>query len=174
MTCAEASRQWKSPGSASAGSARRQRPPPTHFSCGKSIRKKSAASICKSRRQARGRQLLRIAPRQSRSDGARTFPTCSCDNWSARTADSRVTLADGQQMAIFDASQKYLAEGTPLVICGQRIRLRLVPDWCSEGPAPSRSARAIAEVTSAFTVRIWSAWSTAAAFSGGTECDAPS
>jgi aconitate hydratase len=46
-----------------------------------------------------------------------------------------VHLPDGEEMTIFDASQRYLAEGTPtIVIAGQEYGSGSSRDWAAKGP----------------------------------------
>ena len=46
-----------------------------------------------------------------------------------------VHLPDGEEMTIFDASQRYLAEGTPLiVIAGKEYGSGSSRDWAAKGP----------------------------------------
>ena len=73
-----------------------------------------------------------------------TFANVRLKNLLAPGTEGGVTrhLPDGALMSIFDASEKYAAEGVPLVDPrGQGVRLRLVARLGGEGAAPARRAR---------------------------------
>ena len=51
-------------------------------------------------------------------------------------------LPDGAEMSIFEASEKYIAEGVPLVIlAGKEYGSGSSRDWAAKGPAPAGRAR---------------------------------
>ena len=53
-----------------------------------------------------------------------------------------VHLPAGEEMTIFAASQRYLAEGTPLiVIAGKEYGSGSSRDWAAKGPSSSASGR---------------------------------
>jgi aconitate hydratase len=57
-----------------------------------------------------------------------------------------VHLPDGEEMTIFDASQRYLAEGTPtIVIAGKEYGSGSSRDWAAKGPNLLGVRAAIAE-----------------------------
>ncbi len=87
-----------------------------------------------------GLQQLRLAPRQPRSDDARHLrQRAHQEPDAAANADgSRVeggyTLYKGEQMAIYDAAMKHIADGTPTVIfAGEEYGTGSSRDWAAKG-----------------------------------------
>ena len=102
---------------------------------------------------ARGRairlQLVRRQARQSRGDDWGTFANLRLRNLLAPGTEGGVTihLPDGEQMSIFDASERYATEGVPLVVlAGREYGSGSSRDWAAKGPSllgvPRRSQRA--------------------------------
>ena len=71
-----------------------------------------------------------------------------------------IHLPTGEQMAIYDAAERYQAEGTPLVVlAGKEYGTGSSRDWAAKGTL-LLGVRAVhrRELTSASTARTWSAW----------------
>jgi aconitate hydratase len=65
-----------------------------------------------------------------------TFANIRLRNQLAPGTEGGVTVKDGQQMSIYDASQAYQAEGTPLVIlAGKEYGSGSSRDWAAKGTA---------------------------------------
>ena len=95
-----------------------------------------------------------VEPREFNSYGARrghhevmmrgTFANIRLRNLLTPDAEGNVTehLPSGERMSIFDAAQRYVAEGTPLVAPGrQGVRLGLVARLGRQGALSARRAR---------------------------------
>ena len=66
---------------------------------------------------------------------------------------------DGEQTSIFDAAMAYQDPGTPLVIFGgEQYGAGSSRDWAAKGTALLGVKAVIAETSSVFTARTWSAW----------------
>ena len=82
-------------------------------------------------------QLLRRAPRQSRSDDARHLrqhPPAQPAGAGHRGRRHRARARRGEQMSIFDAAMRYKQEGTPLVIlAGKEYGTGSSRDWAAKG-----------------------------------------
>jgi aconitate hydratase len=87
-----------------------------------------------------------VAPKDFNSYGSRrgnhevmirgTFANIRLRNQLAPGTEGGVTVKDGQQMSIYDASQAYQAEGTPLVIlAGKEYGSGSSRDWAAKGTA---------------------------------------
>ena len=87
-----------------------------------------------------------VAPKDFNSYGSRrgnhevmirgTFANIRLRNQLAPGTEGGVTVKDGQQMPIYDASQAYQAEGTPLVIlAGKEYGSGSSRDWAAKGTA---------------------------------------
>ncbi len=70
-------------------------------------------------------------------------PTSACaTNWSQTEGGFTRHLPTNTEMSIFDASEKYRADGNAARhSCGQRVRLRVVPRLGRERPGPARRPR---------------------------------
>ena len=92
----------------------------------------------RARRRAEGLQLVRLAARQPRGDGARHVrerPPAEPARARAPRARGRCTCPRGEETTIYDASVRYLAEGTPLiVIAGKEYGSGSSRDWAAKGP----------------------------------------
>ena len=84
-----------------------------------------------------GLQLLRLAARQPRGDGARHVR----ERPPAQPARARLrghvdgAPPDGEEMTIFAAAERYLAEGTPtIVLAGKEYGSGSSRDWAAKGP----------------------------------------
>ena len=85
-----------------------------------------------------GLQLVRLAPRQPRGDGARHVR----ERPAAQPARARLggnldgaPSRTGEEMTIFDAAERYLAEGTPtIVLAGKEYGSGSSRDWAAKGP----------------------------------------
>ena len=89
-------------------------------------------------------QLVRLPPRQPRGDGARHVRERPAANLLVPGTEGTWTvhLPAGEEMTIFEAAERYLAEGTPPIVHRrQGVRLRLVARLGGEGPEPARRAR---------------------------------
>ena len=78
-----------------------------------------------------------------RSDGARHICQRPAAKQDGPNLEGGFTkhLPDGAEMTIFEASEKYIAEGVPLGNSGgQRIRIRFVPRLGGERPAAAGSS----------------------------------
>jgi aconitate hydratase len=65
-----------------------------------------------------------------------TFANIRLRNQLAPGTEGGVTIKDGQQLSIYDASQAYQAEGTPLVIlAGKEYGSGSSRDWAAKGTA---------------------------------------
>jgi aconitate hydratase len=65
-----------------------------------------------------------------------TFANIRLRNQLAPGTEGGVTVKDGQQLSIYDASQAYQAEGTPLVIlAGKEYGSGSSRDWAAKGTA---------------------------------------
>jgi aconitate hydratase len=65
-----------------------------------------------------------------------TFANIRLRNQLAPGTEGGVTVKDGEQLAIYDASQAYQAEGTPLVIlAGKEYGSGSSRDWAAKGTA---------------------------------------
>src|SRR6204780_2022454 len=63
-----------------------------------------------------------------------TFANIRLRNQLAPGTEGGVTVADGEQMAIYDASRKYLKEGTPLIVLGgKEYGSGSSRDWAAKG-----------------------------------------
>jgi aconitate hydratase len=87
-----------------------------------------------------------VAPKDFNSYGSRrgnhevmirgTFANIRLRNQLAPGTEGGVTVKDGQQLSIYDASQAYQAEGTPLVIlAGKEYGSGSSRDWAAKGTA---------------------------------------
>src|SRR4051812_35673865 len=87
-----------------------------------------------------------VAPKDFNSYGSRrgnhevmirgTFANIRLRNQLAPGTEGGVTIKDGQQLSIYDASQAYQAEGTPLVIlAGKEYGSGSSRDWAAKGTA---------------------------------------
>ena len=99
----------------------------------------------RARRRAKGLQLVRLATRQPRGHGARHVRKRPAP----QPARSRLgrdvdgALPSGEEMTIFEAAERYRAEGTPLVVlAGKEYGSGSSRDWAAKGPeAPRRACR---------------------------------
>ena len=82
-----------------------------------------------------GLQLLRLAPRQPRGDGARhvrQHPPAQPARAGHR--GRRDAVKDGEEMSIYDAAMAYAEEGTPLVVlAGKEYGSGSSRDWAAKG-----------------------------------------
>ena len=77
----------------------------------------------------------------------------------ASRAASPVSQPGGEQMTIYDAAMKYIAEGMPTVIfAGEEYGTGSSRDWAAKGPSCWASRRWSRAASSASTARTWSAW----------------
>ena len=118
---------------------RQQRHHRSHFAGGIDQAEQPGGTVPhRSRSAAGGLQLLRIAPRQSRSHDARYLrQRAAAQQAGARIAraPSPSTCPIGEEMSIFDASEKYRAEGTPLIVlAGKEYGSGSSRDWAAKGP----------------------------------------
>ena len=68
-------------------------------------------------------------------------------------------LPTNTEMSIFEASEKYRAEGTPLlIVAGKEYGSGSSRDWAAKVRHCSECELSSPRATSAFTGRIWSAW----------------
>ena len=116
-----------------------------HISPAGSIKKDGPAGkyLAGARRQAGGLQLLRLAPRQSRSHGARHVRQ-RAPAQQAGEHRRRIHPAPARRRGNVDLRrlEKYLAEGTPLVIlAGKEYGSGSSRDWAAKGPLPAGRAR---------------------------------
>ncbi len=90
----------------------------------------------RSRRRAQGLQLVRRAARQPRGDGARHVRERAAAQQARRGGGTwTVHVPSGEEMTIFEASERYLAEGTPLVVlAGKEYGSGSSRDWAAKGP----------------------------------------
>ena len=91
----------------------------------------------RARRRAARLQLLRRAPRQPRGHGARHVrqhpPAQRARRRHARAATPK-HLPSGEQLTIFDAAERYRAEGVPLVaLVGKEYGSGSSRDWAAKG-----------------------------------------
>ena len=110
-----------------------------HISPAGSIKLDSPAGALpdRPRRRAGRLQLLRRPPRQPRGDGPRHVrerpPPQS--SGSGRRGTWTKHFPGGEELTIFEASERYLAEGTPLLIlAGKEYGSGSSRDWAAKGP----------------------------------------
>ena len=93
----------------------------------------------RARRRAARLQLVRRAARQPRGDGARHVrERAAAEPARARLGGDagRCTSRRARRATIFDVAERYLAEGTPLVvIAGKEYGSGSSRDWAAKGPA---------------------------------------
>ena len=93
-------------------------------------------------------QLLRRAARQPRGDGprhVREHPAAQLAGPRRRRRRDALS-ADDEQMSIFDASERYRADGTPLIVlAGKEYGSGSSRDWAAKGPYLLGIKAAIAE-----------------------------
>ena len=90
------------------------------------------------RRDEEGLQLVRRAARQSRGHGARHVREHPLEEHARAGHRRRLTMhvPSGEQMSIYDASMKYQAERTPLMIlAGKEYGAGSSRDWAAKGTA---------------------------------------
>ena len=91
----------------------------------------------RARGRAEGLQLLRLAPRQPRGDGARHVRERAASNLLVPGSEGTWTVhvPSGEELTIYEASQRYLAEGTPtIVLAGKEYGSGSSRDWAAKGP----------------------------------------
>ncbi len=118
--------------------SRRQRHHRSHFSRRLDSRRHAGRKIFdRKRRSADGLQLLRRAPRQSRSDDARHVREHSPDAiMLAPGTEGGWTIhqPSGEKMSIYDAAMKYRDEKVPLIIfAGKEYGSGSSRDWAAKG-----------------------------------------
>ena len=111
-----------------------------HISPAGAIKPDSPAGryLHRARRRAQRLQLVRLAARQPRGDGARHVRERAAAE-PARPGlargRGRCTCPTGEETTIFEASERYLAEGVPLIVlAGKEYGSGSSRDWAAKGP----------------------------------------
>ena len=93
----------------------------------------------RARRAASGLQLVRLAPRQPRGDDPRHLrqhPPAQPAGGGHRGRVHPPLAGDGEVTTVFEASEKYLEQGTPLVVlAGKEYGSGSSRDWAAKGTA---------------------------------------
>ena len=98
--------------------------------------------------RAKGFQLVRLATCGNHEVMVRgTFANVRLRNLLVPGSEGqRCACPSGEEMSIFDASQRYLAEGTPLIVlAGKEYGTGSSRDWAAKGPKLLSVRAAIAE-----------------------------